>query len=229
MNPKSMTWQGRSLLVLSSGLFAWIPAARPAAAQTDAVVEGRVADATDVPLDGAVVVLHAVGETAGVELDRDTADAEGRFRLAYRHEDGMLYFVATRIGQDIFMAEPFRDPVETDLVLRAGAGVEPLRMGAPSPSTAPLPAAVTADATTGRARHAGWWVAAIGLFVVGLVALLVHRSRYQAPRARELMVEIARLDERLGGAPDPTGHVRRESLRKQLVEALELDDDAARH
>lgn len=215
----------KGLLVATGGLFCLCLYAMPLNAQQ--TLRGRVSDAADAPLPGAVVLLHAVTEDAGTELDRDTADADGRFVLSYRFEEGPLYFVATRIDGEIFMAEPFRAPPTGEIDLRAGAGVEPLRMEglavADPPSASPPPAPASG--------HRGWWVAAIGAVIVGVVALLAHRSRRRAPRARELMLEIARLDEtgaQAGGA-DATHRARREELRERLVEALELDPDADRH
>jgi hypothetical protein len=215
-------------LVLTGGLFCLLLYTTPAAAQE--TLRGRVADASDSPLPGAVVLLHAVTDDAGTELDRDTADAQGRFELSYAFEEGPLYFVATRVDGEIFMAEPFRDPPADEIVLRAGAGVEPLRMGGLD-EAGPVSTPVAGE--TDDSGHAGWWVALIGAVIVGGVAWLVHRSRRRAPRARELLLEIARLDETnagaAGAASDAGYRARREELRARLIEALELDPDAARH
>lgn len=214
------------LLAATSGLFCFLMAASPVSAQES--LRGRVSDAADNPIAGAVVLLHAVTDEAGRELDRDTADENGQFELSYEFEAGPLYFVATRVDGEIFMAEPFREPPTADVDLRAGAGVEPLRMGGAVDAAAAAP-------TAGPVRdseHGGWWVAAIGAAIVGAVVWVVHRSRRRAPRARELMLEIARLDEaRAGaaGAPDESYRARREHLRARLAEALELDPDADRH
>ena len=215
----------RGLLAAAGGLFSLLLCAAPVAAQE--TVRGRVADASDNAIPGAVVLLHAVAEDSGRELDRDTADANGSFELSYAFEEGPLYFVATRVDGEIFMAEPFREPPSDEIVLRAGAGVEPLQMG----GLAADPAAPTATAPTRESEHNGWWVAAIGAAIVGAVVWITHRSRRRAPRARELMIEIARLDEASAGAPGgaEANRARRDELRARLVEALELDPDADRH
>ena len=235
----------RSLLAVASGLFSLLAHAAPLAAQdAAAVLSGRVADGADDPVAGAVVVLHALSDGAGVELDRDTTDARGSFQLRYEHENGPLYFVATRVAGEIFMSEPFRERPTGDLLLLAGAGVEPLRLdglGAPpggpggAPGTARATGATDATGAAGSAdaAHGGWWVAVIGTVIIGLVALLLHRGRRRPPRARELMVEIARLDETHASNPanreDGSYRTRRAELRERLTEALELDPDADRH
>ena len=218
----------KGLLVIASGLFSLSLHATALAAQE--TLRGRVADASDSPLPGAIVVLHAVSEQAGNELDRDTADADGRFELDYPFEEGPLYFVATRIDGEIFMAEPFRAPPSGELDLRAGPGVEPLRMdGAEGEGPADAPRATAAR----DSEHGGWWVGALAALIVGAVAWLAHRNRQRAPRARELLLEIARLDEASASAgsaaTDATYRTRRDELRARLVESLELDPDADRH
>ena len=222
-----LSFRAKGLLAAASGLFCLLLTPDPGAAQD--VLRGRVSDAADRPVAGAVILLHAVTEDSGRELDRDTSDANGAFELSYRFEAGPLYFVATRLDGEIFMAEPFREPPAGDIDLRAGAGIEPLRMGDAVPGPTASPALSSAER---EPTHGGWWVAAIGAAIVAAVFWIVQRSRRRAPRARELMLEIARLDEArgmAGDAGDATYRARREELRARLVEALELDPDADRH
>ena len=218
-------------LASAGGLLVLLALAAPLAAQAGpTVLRGRVADASDAPLAGAVVVLHAVTDEAGVELDRDTADETGSFELAFTPEAGPLYFVATRIDGEIYMAEPFREPPADDVLLRAGSGVEPLSLGGFESAPATVPGESGSPAGS---AHGGWWVAIIAAVIVGSVAWLAHRTRHRAPRARELLLEIARLDEnreRAGATVPEDGYLaRRAELRERLVEALELDHDADRH
>lgn len=220
----------RSLLASASGLLSLLLIATPLVAQdSTTVVRGRVADGADIPLDGAVVVLHAMSGESGVEVARDTANAAGEFELRYSPQGGSLYFLATRIAGDIFMGEPFREAPVGAIVLRAGPGVEPLRFAGGQPADSRVGAAAPVEDTA----HRGWWVAVIGAMILGFVAWLVHRGRRRAPRARELMLEIARLDEAradaAGTGSDESYRTRRAELRARLVEALELDHDADRH
>ena len=214
-------------LVLACGFFAAFAVAGPAAAQE--TLRGRVADGSDSPIAGAVVLLHAVTDDAGRELDRDTAAADGTFELNFTFEEGPLYFVATRVNGEIFMAEPFREVPTTEVDLRAGPGVEPLRMDGGAGGATPSPAAPASRPDEG---HGIIWVLLIGAAILGIVARLVLRGRRRAPRARELLLEIARLDEARAASPaaDPDAYrARREDLRARLVEALELDPHADRH
>ena len=219
--------RSRGLPAIAGGLFCLAVLAGPVAGQE--TLRGRVADASDGPIPGAVVLLHAITDDSGRELDRDTAAADGSFELSYTFEEGPLYFVATRIGGEIFMAEPFREPESGEIVLRAGPGVEPLQMGGLRD------AAATGDPAAAPVREddgGAIWVAIIAAAILAVVAWLVGRSRRRAPRARELLLEIARLDEAraaaAGNADDAHG-ARREHLRARLVEALEMDADADRH
>ena len=219
----------KGLLAVAGGLFSFLALAQPLHAQTQQTLRGRVADAADDPVPGAVVLLHAITDAGGTELARDTADAAGSFELSAEFADGPLYFVATRLEGDIFVGEPFRRPPASEIVLRAGAGVEPLPLDG---------ATAVADGAAGSvdagedAAHDGWLVAVIAAMLVGGVAWLTHRSRARAPRARELLVEIARLDEARAAAADGADEpyrARRAELRARLIEALELDADADRH
>ncbi|HEX6588600.1 MAG TPA: hypothetical protein VF039_06220, partial [Longimicrobiales bacterium] len=151
--------------------------------------------------------------------------------LAFSMDEGPLYFVATRVDGAIFMGDPFREVPAGELVLRAGAGVEPLDLGGVTPgpaTTRPMPVQSAQDGS----RQALFWVLVIGGAVAALVAWLVARDRRRAPRARELLLEIARLDEAHAAAPAPSDasyRARRDELRGRLVEALQLDPDADRH
>ena len=218
----------RGLLAVAGGLFSFALLHAPLGAQE--TLRGRVADAEDAPVAAAVVLLHAVTDGSGRELGRDTAAADGSFEMSFAFEEGPVYFVATRVNGEIFMGEPFREPPAAGIVLRAGPGVEPLSMdglgAVPTPGAAP---AAPAQGSDGGAI----WVAVIAAAVLGLVGLLVSRSRRRAPRARELLLEIARLDEARatapGGPADQAGAARRAALSARLAEALELDPDADRH
>lgn len=220
--------RSRGLPAVAGGLL-FLLLATPAAAQDRVTIRGRVADASDNPIAAAVVLLHAIGDDSGREVTRDTADDNGAFELAFAIEEGALYFVATRVEGNIFMSEPFRDEPPGELVLRAGAGVEPLQLDGMTPGAATQPVVAERGSETGRALV---WVLVIGAAVAGLVAWVVARGRRRAPRARELLLELARLDEAhaaSAGQPDATYRARRDELRGRLAEALALDPDADRH
>ena len=198
-------------------------------AQDRVTVRGRVADASDTPIPSAVVLLHALADESGREVARDTASREGEFELTFAMEQGPLYFLATRVDGDIFMSDPFREAPAGAVVLRAGAGVAPLQLDGLTPGPATQSVMPRRGGEEGRALL---WVFAIGATVTGLVGWLLARGRHRAPRARELFLELARLDESQAASPaqpEATYRARRDELRGRLVEALALDPDADRH
>lgn len=213
----------------AGGLLCLLLAPFQIAAQESVTVRGRVADASDNPIAGAVVLLHAIGDDAGREMARDTADAAGAFELTFAMEVGPLYFVATRVDGGIFMADPFRQAPADPILLRAGAGVAPLQLDGLTPGPAEAPVAARGADDSGRAIL---WVLLIGAVLAAVVAWIVARGRRRAPRTRELMLEIARLDEAhaaAGAHAEGAYRARRDELRGRLREALELDPDADRH
>ncbi|HEX6588847.1 MAG TPA: carboxypeptidase-like regulatory domain-containing protein, partial [Longimicrobiales bacterium] len=170
-------FRSQGLAAAAGGLFCLLLAASsfatsPVAAQERVTIRGRVADADDNPIAGAVVLLHAIGDDAGQEVTRDTADATGAFELAFSMDEGPLYFVATRVDGAIFMGDPFREVPAGELVLRAGAGVEPLDLGGVTPGPATT-RAMPVQSAQDESRQALFWVLVIGGAVAALVAWLV--------------------------------------------------------
>lgn len=219
----------RSLPALAGGLFAF---AAPVAAQQP--LHGRVLDANDRPVAGADLVLHGLTDRGGAELDRAIADADGAFTVTL--PDSLsgaeaMFFVATRIGGDLFVGPTFREVPGETYVLRAGTGVEPFRL----PETANGAVAATPGAAPSEASQSGWWVALIALALATVVALVVYRVRRRPPVSRELFVELATLDERHAAA-SPAGAAerrryeeRRAALSERAAEALRMEGDAARY
>lgn len=208
--------------------------AAPLAAQED--VAGSVVDGSGIPVAGAVVVLHGLSDAGGAELDRDTSDATGAFVLQMPEGNASMYFVATRLGGELYVGPTFRTAPPEPYVLPAGAGVQPFLLageGALPPARGGAPAAGAAGRVAPtRGGGDAWWVALIAAAIIALVALLALRGRARPSRSRELMVEIARLDRRQRQAsaaesPAPVYDERRAELRRQLDEAIALEGDAA--
>ena len=210
------------LLPVALGLLLTSP---PLAAQQ--TLRGRVLDANDRPVAGALVVLHGLTDRGGAEFARDQADASGDFTLLVPEADGTTFFAATRIDGDLFVGPVFQQEAPDPYVLRAGAGVRPF----PLPDRAQVP---STRETARASSHGGWWVALLAALLLGVVALLALRGRYRPSHARELMVEIARLDLAHGTGPQDNRdaaarsyRTRRATLRRQLDEAIATGSDAA--
>lgn len=220
----------RSLLAVAGGLF--FLASHASGQRT---LEGTVVNGAGEPLGRAVVVLHGLSPEGGAELARDTADATGRFTLDVPGMGSALFFVATRIDGDLFVGPTFRDVVPDSYTLPAGAGVQPFPLAGASTGTPAMGGTATrAAGQTDSSSHGGWWVALIALVIAAVVALLGYRARRRPSHARQLMLDIARLDLEHGkasaGAAPATEHAyrtRRRELRERLDEAIALEGDAA--
>src|SRR5688500_20411006 len=86
--------------------------ATPAFAQQK--VRGRVVDPQDKPVAGLEVMMHAVTEDIGGDVDTDTTDADGAFELDVAVGDPTAgYFVAAVYNAQLFMGELMRAPWPT--------------------------------------------------------------------------------------------------------------------
>ncbi|MDZ4675426.1 MAG: hypothetical protein SGI84_13290 [Gemmatimonadota bacterium] len=96
--------------------------ATPAVAQVPATVLGRVvrfAGPDTLPIPGAGVVLHRIGDADQGPLDSLRADPQGRFRFQFRADSSALYLLsATHHGITYFSSPVAREPAtRTDDIL----------------------------------------------------------------------------------------------------------------
>jgi hypothetical protein len=122
---------------------------------------------------------------------------------------GALHFVATRYQGKLYTGEIMRDEFPESYLLRVGPGATPLDFG---PAAAPAPAVAKRQSpVTGLAIVAGALLA-----LGGIIALATKR---RAPVQRQLLVEIADLDNRNEDAPIPQYAQQREELLRRLRES----------
>ena len=179
-------------------------------AQQGPVLNGRVmAGVNAVP--NQPVSLHRVTGSGGNTLATDTTDADGRFVLPLgppTEGDGVL-FVATRYEGKLYIGDTFRGDPPAGYALRVGAGATPIELGTPASTPAPA-----APPETNRAGIAVLLVSAI---LLGGIFFLAMRRR--AGSGRQLLVEIAELDNRNEVTTLPTYAQQRAELLRRLRES----------
>lgn len=192
-------------LLLPTGLSAQNPRLR-----------GVVTDPEGLPVAGITVSLHRVSEQGGgEEVGRDVTGEDGRFEIVIGadHREGGVYFAATRFEGTLYMGEPFRsladlpDGFDYPIIIGSGgitAGPAVQQPPAPPPSDG---------------RGLVLIIAAAALLAISLPFL---RSR-RKDNAREVLAEIARLDEEFAARPggpspesDPEYIAAREALQDRL-------------
>ena len=189
--------------------FLLICAGSTVVAQEPVLLKGRVM-VGDSPVAGQVVSLHRVTPTGGETLAVDTSDAQGNFAVELgTPASGALHFVATRYQGKLYTGEIMRDEFPESYMLRVGAGATPLDFG-PAATTAP-PGARRPSPQAAIAIVAGAILALAGIFALA--------AKKRAPVQRQLLVEIADLDNRNDAAPIPQYAQQREELLRRLRES----------
>lgn len=174
-------------------------------------ITGRVLDKDGMPVRDVEVILHAITEQKGTELDRDTSNADGSFQVDSGSLDpDAVYFVAVVWRNELYMGRLMRPPFRRDQEYVVRLGVDPVNL---DPEAA-LPAVRAEPA--GNDRKAGAAVIIIAGFVIGGLIYFWKTSRPLA--RRRWLVELARLEDELTADPDPRGVLtrRKEELRKRL-------------
>jgi hypothetical protein len=193
------------MLVLASMLVF----AGDATAQTR--ISGRVLDAEGQPVPGLEVLLHAITEASGTEVDKDTSRTDGAFDVTVTDVDSdAVYFVAVVYNGQLFMGDLLRPPfpLEQEYVVRVG--VNPVDLSAEAAGTAVTPQQAESE------RTAGVMVVLVAAGVIGAILFFVLRRR--PPAQRRWLVELARLEEELATHPDAGEalEARRAELRDRL-------------
>jgi hypothetical protein len=180
-----------------------------ASAQETMQLHGRVLSG-GTPVAGQPVALHRVTSSGGETLDGDTTDTQGNFTVRLDRLDGSaVHFIATRYEGEFYIGDTFRDELPTQYLLRVGPGATPLDL---------TPAMPTASVAPSRETNAaGAVVVGLALLLLGGVIALAARRR-RAP-ARQLLVEIADLDNRNELTPVPHYAQQRAHLLQRLRES----------
>jgi hypothetical protein len=186
----------------------WVFAA-PAAAQEPLLLRGRVMTA-GAPVAGQPVTLHRVTGTGGQTLSADTTDADGSFELRMDSLSGTgVHFVATRYQDQLYVGDTFRAELPLQYVVRVGPGATPVNLDAAQPAAPP--------ATDSSSDRDGAIVVLLALAGLGAIILLAARQR--RPAGRQLLVEIADLDNRNDVTPLPQYEQQRAALLQRLRES----------
>ena len=194
-----------------------LAAAGPAAAQE---IAGVAVDSAGRPLAGVPLALHRIGGGSGANVATGATDADGRFRFAIEEVDSAVYFVAMRHDGRMYIGPPARGGAErvTDYVVRADPGSEAGAVAsALAGRDAPLdPRSPSAPGSAGMG--AVWLVPVLGLAVAAI--FLTTAPDYRRRRRREMVLELARVENRLaagGAGADPEDRRRRDALRARLA------------
>ena len=174
-------------------------------------IGGRVVDPQDKPVANLEVMLHAVTEEMGGDVDTDTTDADGAFELSAAVVDPTaVYFVAAVYNGQLFMGELMRAPFPAAQPYLVRVGVNPVEI-APPPE-----APVVTPEEQQRDRTAGIAVILATLAIIAALASIVLGRR--APAQRRWLVELARLEDELATNtnPDAALQKRRTELRDRL-------------
>lgn len=191
-----------TLLVLLAGT---------AAGQTK--IPGRIIDAERNPVANTEVLLHAVTEQTGSQIDTDTSNADGSFELTVKTlEKDAVYFVAVVYNGELYMGDMMRAPFPLGQEYVVQVGVNPVDLGPEAAGTQ----VTTFDAEENRT--AGLMVIVVSLAVVAGVVFLAMRHR--PPAHRRWLVELARIEEDLTAqrGDDALLQKRRADLRARFTE-----------
>lgn len=180
-----------------------------ATAQTS--INGRVLDATGNPVPGLEVLLHAITESTGAEIDKDTSRTDGAFVVTAAAVDAnAVYFVAVVYNGQLFMGDLLRPPFPLDQEYVVRVGVNPIDLSAEAAATATTPRQTESD------RTAGVVVVIVAAAVIAGILYVVLRRR--PPAQRRWLVELARIEEELAAHPDAGEAV--EARRMELRDLL---------
>lgn len=173
-------------------------------------IDGRVLDPEEKPIAGLEVILHAVDETTGTDVDKDTTAEDGTFKLsAAQGNPNAVYFVAVVWNGQLYMGDLLRTPFPTGQEYVVRVGVNPVDFG--GAADAPV---VTPEEQQ-KERSAG----AVVIVAAGaVIALLLGYGLKRRPASqRRWLVELARLEDDLVADPQSSAlQKRRAELRARL-------------
>ena len=179
-----------------------------ARAQSD--INGRVVDPQDKPVAGLQVLLHAVNETAGTDVDKATTAEDGTFKLsAGSTDETAIYFVAVQWNGELYMGELMRPPFPQNQEYIVRVGVNPVQV--PEEFAQPE---ISAEEKQSNDTKGAVVIVAAGAVIAGLLGLGLKR---RAPAERRWLVELARIEDDIVADPDSSAlQKRRNELRTRL-------------
>jgi hypothetical protein len=173
-------------------------------------INGRVLDAQEKPVAGLEVILHAVSETSGSDVDKDTTAEDGTFRLsAPSADESAVYFVAVTWEGQLYMGDLLRPPFPTNQEYLVRVGVNPVDLS----GVADAPPVSAEEQKKERSAGAVVIVAA-GAVIAALLGYGLHR---RPASQRRWLVELARIEDDIAADPDSSAlQKRRAELRARL-------------
>ncbi len=174
-------------------------------------ITGRVADPQGKPVANTEVLLHAVAQSNGNQIDKDTTRADGSFELTVKTVDPKaVYFVAVLWNGQLYIGDMMRAPFPVNQDYIVQVGVNPVDLGAAAPGAAAAPPPAPASRTAGIIV-----VLAAAALIVGVLLFALRR---RPPARRRWLVELARLEDELAAHPEAEGPLqkRRTELRARL-------------
>jgi hypothetical protein len=185
----------------------------PAAAPAQNTISGKVLDPQGKPVAAVEVLLHAVEEKSGNQVDRDTTRADGTFTVSAAKPDAnAVYFVAVVWKGELYIGELLKPPFPKTQDYVVQVGINPVDFKTPS-TTASAP--VTPQQQESN-RTAGLVVVLVALLLIaGIVAFALSR---RPPLRRRWLLELARVEDEVARNPQPGAALqkRRAELRARL-------------
>lgn len=203
-----------------TGLLLLLGLAAPAAAQH---ISGLALGPDGGPLPNVPVALHRVGGSANASVATRTTDARGRFTFEIEVADSAVYFAAIRHEGRLYIGPPVRGgsgrvseyEIRAEPSYEAGAVASALSRSVPG--VGGMQRLPRGGSGTGSAAVAG----VLGLLALAMVVtFLAVAPGYRRKRRRELVLELASIENRLADA-DRTPEAGLEQRRQQLRERLE--------
>jgi hypothetical protein len=210
-----VTSRARTCLLILAALIGSAPL------RAQSIINGRVIDPNNKPVPNVEVLLHAITESSGSQIDKDTSRVDGTFDLRVDSVNAKsIYFVAVTYNGQLFMGDMLRPPFPRGQQYIVQVGVNPVDFG--SSGATPPPASERAFGPGDRAtenRVAGTLVIMVAILVIASVVFVALRRR--PPEHRRLLVELARIEAEIAerATPDTTLEKRRQELRERLLDS----------
>src|SRR5690606_22744759 len=198
-------------------LAAAFASARPVRGQ-EIGFQGRVIDPSGAPVAGIVVALHSVEGRDGALIAEATSGEDGTFSFNLTGvADSAVFFAATRYQGELYVGAPFKLPGPPGAEYAIVVGADPAQI------------AGSLGASRPGMRAGGGQVAVlpfIALLGAGGAVILLGLQAFERLRAgsdpqREVLLEIALLDERFAGQEASLEAAAREAYlrRRQALRA----------